>query len=48
MNIQQQTTYEVAHTDTVMADNEDIYAPPPQDILNVLGAAYLSYYSSSD
>ena len=48
MNIQQQTKSEVSDTETVMADNEDIDPPPPQDILNVFTAADLSYCSSSD
>ena len=48
MNIQQQNTSEVADTDIVMVDNEEIDPPPPQDILNVFTAADLSYCSSSD
>ena len=48
MNIQQQTISEVANTETVLADNEDIYPPPPQDISNVFSAADLSSHSSSD
>ena len=32
VNIQQQTTSEVADTETVMAYNEELYTPPPQDI----------------
>ena len=48
MNIQQKTTSGVADTETVMAYNEDIDPPPPQDISNVFAAAYLSYQSSSD
>ena len=36
VNIQQQTTLEVANTETVMAYNEDLDPPPPQDILNFL------------
>ena len=47
-NIQQPTTSEVANTETVMAGNEDIDTPPPQDILNVLAAAKLSSQSSYD
>ena len=31
-DIQQPTTSEVANTETVMASNEDIDTPPPQDI----------------
>ena len=31
-NIQQPNTSEVANTETVMAGNEDIDPPPPQDI----------------
>ena len=30
-NIQQPTTAEVSNTETVMAGNQDIYTPPPQD-----------------
>ena len=48
VNIQQQTTLEVADTDTVMADNEELDPPPPQDISNVFSAADLSSCSSSD
>ena len=42
VNIQQKTTSELAHTETVMADNEDIDPPPPQDVSNVVAAADLS------
>ena len=35
VNIQQQTASEVANTETLMADNEDLDPPPPQDISNV-------------
>ena len=48
MNIQKQTTSEVADTETLMADNEDLYTPPPQDISNVFAAADFSSHSSSD
>ena len=48
VNIQQQTTSEVADTETVMAYNEDLYHPPPQDISNVFLAADFPYNSSSD
>ena len=41
-NNQQPTTLEVANTLTVMAGNEDINTPPPQDISNVFAAADLS------
>ena len=41
-NIQQPTTLEVANTETVMAYNEDLYTPPPHDILNVFSVADLS------
>ena len=41
MNIQQPTTSEVADTETVMAYNEDLDLPPPQDISNVFAAADL-------
>ena len=47
-NIQQPTTSEVANTETVMAGNEDIDTPPPQDIFNVFAAADLSSQSSYD
>ena len=47
-NIQQQTTSEVADTETVMAYNKDIYPPPPQDISNVFAAVDLSSQSSYD
>ena len=47
-NNQQPTTSEVANTETVMAGNEDIDTPPPQDLLNVFAAADLSYQSSYD
>ena len=46
MNIQEQTTSEVADTEIVMADNEDLYPPPPQDISNVFAATYLSSCAS--
>ena len=45
-NIQQQTTSEVANTDTVMGYNEDIDPPPPHDISNFFAAADLSSQSS--
>ena len=48
VNIQQQNTLEVSNTETVMSDNEEIYPPPPQDILNVFATAELSSCSSSD
>ena len=48
MNIQQQTTLEVANTETVMADNEELDPPPPQDISNLFSAADLLSCSSSD
>ena len=41
MNIQQPTSSEVANTETVMAYNEDLYPPPPQDISNVFAAVDL-------
>ena len=47
-NFQQQTTLEVANTETVMYFNEDLYLPQPQDISNVFEVADLSYRSSSD
>ena len=48
VNIQQQTTSEVADTETLMADNEELDPPPPQDISNVFAAADLLSQSSSD
>ena len=45
MNIQHPTTKEVADTDTVMAYNEDLDTPTPQDIANVFAASDLSFYS---
>ena len=48
MNIKQPTTSEVANTETVMANNEYLDLPPPQDISNVFAAEELSYRSSSD
>ena len=40
-NIQQPNTSELANIDTVMAGNEDIDTPSPQDISNVFEASYL-------
>ena len=48
MNIQQQTTSEVADTETVMDYNEDLDPPQPQDISNVFATEDLSSQSSSD
>ena len=48
VNSQQQTKSELSNTDTLMAYNEDLYPPPPQDILNVFAAVDLSSQSSSD
>ena len=48
VNIQQQTTLEVADTETVMSYNENLDPPPPQDIYNVFAASDLSSHSSSD
>ena len=47
-NNQQPTTLEVANTETVLASNEDIDTPIPQDISNVFVAADLSSQSSYD
>ena len=47
VNIQQRTPLEVSNTETVMADNEELDPPPPQDIYNVFVAADLSSCSSS-
>ena len=46
MNIQQPTTPEVADTDTLMAYNEVLDTPPPQDISNFISSADLSSQSS--
>ena len=43
MNILQPTTSQMADAETVMADNEDIYIKPPQDLSNVFAAADLLY-----
>ena len=48
VNIQQPTTSEVADTETVMAYNEDLDPPSPQDISIFLAAADLSSQSSSN
>ena len=48
MNIQQQSTSELADTETVTANNKKLDPPPPQDISNVFTAAGLSSRSSSD
>ena len=48
VNIQQQNTPEVADTETVVDDNEELDPPPPQDIYNVFAAADLSSRSSYD
>ena len=47
-NMQQQNTSEVANTETVMAYNEELDPPPPQDILNLFSASEFSSRSSSD
>ena len=48
MNIQQQTTSGLSDTETVMADNEELDPPPPQDVSNLFEAVELSSRSSSD
>ena len=48
MNIQKQTTSEVANIETVMSDNEELDPPPPQDISNVFAAADFSSGSPYD
>ena len=48
VNIQQRNTLEVSNTETVMADNEELYHSPPQDIYNLFAAADLPSCSSSD
>ena len=47
MNIQQQTTSEVANTETVVDDNEELDPPPPQDISIFFAVAHLLYRASS-
>ena len=47
MNIQQQTTSELADTEINMADNEELDPPSLQDLLNVFAAADLPHRSSS-
>ena len=47
-NNKQPTTLELANIERVMAGNEDIDTPPPQDISNVFAAADLSSQSSYD
>ena len=42
MNIQQQTTSEVANTETVIANNDELDPPPKQDIYNVFALVDLS------
>ena len=48
VNIQQRNTLEVEDTETVMADNEELDPPSPQDILNVFAAVDLSSLSTYD
>ena len=48
MNIQQQTTSEVAYIETVVADNEELDPRPLQDTPNVFAEANFSSSSSSD
>ena len=48
VNIQQQTTLEVANTETVMDYNEDLDPPPPHDISNLFAAADFLSESSYD
>ena len=45
MNIQQPTASEVASKEAVMAHNEDLDPPSPQDILNVFAGADFSSQS---
>ena len=42
INIKQKNTSELANTETVMADNEKLDPPPPQDIQNFFAAAEFS------
>ena len=48
VNIQQQTTSEVADTETMMADNEELYTPSPQDLSYMFVVVDLLSCSSSD
>ena len=48
VNIQQQTTSELADTHTMMADNEELDPPSPQEISNVFAAACLLSHASYD
>ena len=48
VNIQQQTTSEVADTEILMAYNEELDPPSPQDISNVFAVADFSSHSSAD
>ena len=48
VNIQQQNISEVADTETLIADNEELDPPQPKDISNVFAAEEFSYCSSSD
>ena len=48
VNIQQKDTSEVANTETVMTDNEELYPSPPQDVSNMFAEVDLMSHSSSD
>ena len=48
VNIKQQITSEVADSETVMSDNEELDPPPPQDTSNVFPSSDLYSRSSSD
>ena len=48
VNIQQQTTSEVADTEAVMDDNEDMDPPLTKDTYNMFAAADLLSFSSYD
>ena len=48
VNIQNLTASEVFNTEIVMAYNEDLYPPQPQDISNVFAVGDFSAQSSSD
>ena len=48
MNIKQRTTPELANKETVVADNEELDPPSPQDLSDVFAAADLLSHSSSD
>ena len=48
MNIQHHTTSEVSDIEIVMADDEELYTPSTEVILNLFASSDLSSHSSSD